>query len=80
MKQPRSIAALLITACLLVMLVTVAYLLSSGPAVYLSEAGTISSNTVRSVYAPLGWLEDHSQACRDFLEWWADLWSGRRPN
>jgi hypothetical protein len=58
----------------LVLLLIAGYLLSVGPAIYLRENGRISPDTVSRVYAPLGWLESHSDLFRVCLTRYAELW------
>jgi len=53
----------------------VAYPLSVGPVVKLSEKGLISRKAVIILYAPLDMLRSRSPAIKRFLEWYVeDVW------
>jgi hypothetical protein len=79
MNRPGSGIATIFIGLLLTLLLLVAYVLSAGPAVYLSKTGVISFETVRFIYTPLGWIENRSPGCRNVLEWYGGLWRPNRP-
>jgi hypothetical protein len=74
MDRTRS-KPVLVVAVLVVLLLPVAYVLSSGPAIYLNETGVISSESLEVVYWPFVWLERNSKVCEDVIGWWYGLWS-----
>jgi hypothetical protein len=73
MERERGIAPI-VAGLVVVTLSILGYVLSSGPAIYLSETGVIDPRVLR-VYAPFVWLEDRSEVCRGLLVWWANLWA-----
>ncbi len=54
----------------LVLAVFSLYALSSGPAIYLQERGWISLQTLRVVYAPLGYVMGESLLFANYCNWW----------
>lgn len=53
-----------------------AYLLSSGPAVWLTSQGYVDGESVDLVYAPIVWGVEHSESIESVVEIWVNLWDG----
>jgi len=70
-------SAPILAGLLLLPLLTLAYVLSVGPAVRLREAGYASPATVNRVYAPLNWLAEHSSTFTNALVWYVNRWEVR---
>jgi hypothetical protein len=59
----------------LLVLLLVLYPLSTGPALKLAEHDVISLDALEYVYAPLGWLAQHSPPVQAFFDWYlGDVW------
>ncbi len=68
--------AVVVCILMLVVLLPVLYVLSIGPLVrwYPNEL----PRWALVFYAPLIWLDENSEAFREFVTWYADLWHGDR--
>jgi hypothetical protein len=56
------------------------YVTSVGPALWLCRHNLLSlDGFVMSMYAPLDWAHDWSNTARGVLDWYAELFVGRRP-
>jgi hypothetical protein len=73
--ERRGGAAPIVAGLLLLFVLLAAYLGSLGPAIYLREASYIPPETVGCIYAPLGWLADHSSHFATILNWYVRLWA-----
>lgn len=71
-EKPKGGSLLLGLTLAAVLLVPCLYAASVGPVVRYWDDATGSSSW-RIVYAPLGWLHDHT-FLRDPLEWYVGLW------
>jgi len=64
-----------------IVLALVLYVLSTGPAVKLTEAGIISDHTYELIYAPVIWPLNHTTMGETYLGpiylWWILLWGAR---
>ena len=78
MKRPEGRAAVVLVLVALLIALPMLYILSSGPAILLVDTGLVPMAVVRVVYAPIGWLEHNSPACREFIQWYVGLWSPGR--
>ena len=79
-KRTPSGGAPILAGLLLLPLLTVAYVLSVGPAICLRESGFLSPKTVNRIYAPLTWLADHSSTFARALVWYAQRWESPRED
>jgi hypothetical protein len=56
------------------------YVTSVGPAFWLCRHDVLSlDGFVMSTYAPLDWAYNRSSTARGVLDWYAELFVGRRP-
>jgi hypothetical protein len=68
-KPPRIGVALAIVFGVLLL-----YVLSIGPAYRLGSTGRLSQSSFAVIYAPIIWISEHSDAARDALGWYCELW------
>jgi len=61
--------------CLLMFfLLPMLYLLGLGPAVWMSNRYPATMGFWQLVYAPFGFLHEHSQVAREVLDWYVQFW------
>ena len=61
-------------AASLLLVLPVLYVLSDGPAWWLWSRGYLPEELLLTLYAPLNWLADRSDAISLALDWYESLW------
>ena len=75
MQRPTNKSAAIILA--VVLLLPVVYVLSTGPAVWLSYHGFVDEGRVHSFYSPFNWAMERLPACDAIVQHYLSLWDGR---
>lgn len=75
LPKPGSLLAIMLT---LIASLALLYLASTGPLVYLTGRGVMTSSFWETVYTPALWLDGHCGPYHHYLSWWAELSMPRR--
>ena len=72
-------AALVFAAVVLVILLPILYVLSTGPVMWLCVNDYVSQEAVATFYSPLAFLCEHCDPLHRFVIWWQDCFLPRDP-
>jgi hypothetical protein len=63
-------------AVAIVVLLPIAYVLSTGPVVWLVAHDVVPGKSIETLYAPLGWTMDKSDLVKSVIHFYLSLWIG----
>jgi hypothetical protein len=74
-KESASRSVALSAGLAVALVLPILYVLSIGPAVWLSDQGYTGDPESNPIYRPLVWLVDTFPTFEEFIDWYVDLWS-----